>query len=545
MLTGLLLCMSVVAGCLLAGKILLHYFQLESYQFPGYFRTLRRNLSKALLPGSCMSTLLTILFLLSFLISEPQPVGGGLAAGDIAILIGMMLLLIAGGWLLGRKLSEKNAKKKFVLTPRVKRLYAVSFIVMTLILYGIVQLINTLIDISDYFMMLFFLFPVFLPLWVALCGLLAWPIEKAISEMYFRDAQQILRERKDLIKIGITGSWGKTSVKFILGTILEEKYHTLVTPASFNTPMGVTKVIRSKLEPGHRVFVAEMGARHVGDIREMCRLVHPQIGLLTSVGPQHLDTFKTVERVAKTKYELIDALPADGEAFFADDGDICRSLYEKTTIPKHLTGLDPEKDELWAEDIRYSPEGSTFLLCRGDEKTECTTQLLGELNIRNILLCAAAALSLGLNMKQIARGISRIRPVEHRLQLIRHPGGLNVIDDAFNSNIRGAKQAFQVLKQFPEKRVIVTPGMVELGGQEAEMNREFGAAMADCCDVAILVGKKRSEAIADGLKENGFPEESILVAASLEEAANMMREITGAGDTVLFENDLPDNYSET
>ncbi len=545
MLPGLLLCMSVVLGCLLAGKILLHYFQLESYQFPGYFRTLRRNWTKALLPGACMSALLTILFLLGFLISSTEPVGGGLGTGDIAVLIGIFLLLIAGGWMLGRKLSEKNAKKKFVLTPRVKRLYVVSFIVMTLILYGITRLINTLIDISDYFLILFFLFPLFLPLWIALCGLLAWPIEKGISEMYFRDAQRILRERKDLIKIGITGSWGKTSVKFILGTILEEKYHSLVTPASFNTPMGVTKVIRSKLEPGHRVFVAEMGARHVGDIKEMCRLVHPQIGLLTSVGPQHLDTFKTVERVAKTKYELIDALPADGEAFFADDGDICRSLYEKTTVRKHLTGLDPEKDELWAEDIRYSPEGSTFLLCRGDEKTECTTQLLGELNIRNILLCAAAALSLGMSMKQIARGISKIRPVEHRLQLIRHPGGLNVIDDAFNSNIRGAKQAFQVLKQFPQKRVIVTPGMVELGEQEAEMNREFGAAMADCCDTAILVGKKRSEAIAAGLKDNGFPQESILVAASLDEAANMMREITGAGDTVLFENDLPDNYSET
>ncbi len=545
MLTGLLLCMSVVIGCLLAGKILLHYFQLESYQFPGYFRTLRRNWTKALLPGACMCALLTILFLLSFLLSSPEPIGGGLGAGDIAILIGIILLLIAGGWLLGRKLSEKNAKKKFVLTPRVKRLYAVFFIVMTLILYGITRLINTLIDISDYFLILFFLFPLFLPLWIALCGLLAWPIEKAISEMYFRDAQRILRERKDLIKIGITGSWGKTSVKFILGTILEEKYHTLVTPASFNTPMGVTKVIRSKLEPGHRVFVSEMGARHVGDIKEMCRLVHPQIGLLTSVGPQHLDTFKTVERVAKTKYELIDALPEDGEAFFADDGDICRSLYEKTTVRKHLTGLDPEKDELWAEEIRYSPEGSTFLLCRGDEKTECTTQLLGELNIRNILLCASTGLSLGLSMKQIARGIAKIRPVEHRLQLIRHPGGLNVIDDAFNSNIRGAKQAFQVLKQFPKKRVIVTPGMVELGEQEAEMNRAFGTAMADCCDTAILVGKKRSEAIAAGLKENGFPEESILVAASLEEAASMMREITGAGDTVLFENDLPDNYSET
>jgi UDP-N-acetylmuramoyl-tripeptide--D-alanyl-D-alanine ligase len=207
---------------------------------------------------------------------------------------------------------------------------------------------------------LILLFPLFLPLWIALAGLLAWPIEKMISEMYFRDAQRILRERKDLIRIGITGSWGKTSVKFILGTLLEEKYHTLVTPASFNTPMGVTKIIRSRLEPGHRVFVAEMGARHVGDIKEMCRLVHPQIGILTSVGPQHLDTFKTVERVAKTKYELIDALPEDGTAVFADDGDIVRRLYEKTTKEKLISGLDPQNCDVWAENISISGEDSSF-----------------------------------------------------------------------------------------------------------------------------------------------------------------------------------------
>ena len=384
-----------------------------------------------------------------------------------------------------------------------------------------------------------------LPIWVALCGLLAWPIEKAISELYFRDAQRILKERKDLIKIGITGSWGKTSVKFILGTILEEKYHTLVTPSSYNTPMGVTKVIRSSLEPGHRIFISEMGARHVGDIKEMCRLVHPEIGILTSVGPQHLDTFRTVERVAKTKYELIEALPGNGEAFFADDDGICCELFEKTTLSKHLSGLDPEKDEIWAENIHYSPEGSTFTLCRGTDRKECTTQLLGELNIRNILLSASAALCLGLTMEQTSRGIARILPVEHRLQLIRHPGGLNVIDDAFNSNIRGAKQAFEVLKQFPKKRIIVTPGMVELGEKEAEMNREFGRAMADCCDAAILVGRRRSEAIAAGLRENGYPESSIRIVSSLQEATDLLKEFALPGDTVLFENDLPDNYTES
>ena len=540
-----ILCMSIVIGCLLAGKLLFHYFQLESYQFPGYFRTIRRNIKKAMIPGLSM-TVLTAAVLLTGIALFPERTNGSLFdSAEVVWFFAMPVILIAGGLFLGRKFNEKKTKKAFVQTPRMKRLYIVSFLIMTLLIFFFTQLaynINIPESIKNIFIALF---PLFLPLLIALSGLFAWPIEKAISEMYFRDAQNILRDRNDLIRIGITGSWGKTSVKFILGTILEEKYHTLVTPASFNTPMGVTKVIRTKLEPGHRIFIAEMGARHVGDIREMCRLVHPQIGIITSVGPQHLDTFKTVERVAKTKYELIDALPEKGEAFFSDDNGICRQLYEKTVIKRHLSGLDSEKDDIWAENIKYSPEGSTFTLCFGNQRKDCSTMLLGELNIRNILLCASVSFSLGLNLEQIARGISKIRPVEHRLQLIRHSGGLNVIDDAFNSNIRGAKQAFEVLKQFPRKRIVVTPGMVELGDQEYEMNREFGAAMAGCCDTAILIGKKRSEAIIEGLKEKCYSEKAIRVVSSLDEATILIGQITQAGDTVLFENDLPDNYTES
>jgi len=536
---SILLILGIVIGCLLAGKTLIHYFQLESYQFPGYFRTLRRNLLKSILPGFCMMILVIITMLLS------------VAASPTISWVHYVfdsIILILGGWLIGKAFSEKNAKKAFVLTPRVKRLYAVSLIVLTVILL----LVSGRIDpngglkttgerIAIGFVMIF---PALLPIWIALCGLIAWPIEKGISELYFRDAQRILKERKDLIRIGITGSWGKTSVKFILGTILEEKYHTLVTPASFNTPMGVTKVIRSKLEPGHRVFVAEMGARHVGDIKEMCRLVHPEIGVLVSVGPQHLDTFKTLDRVIQTKYELIDALPDDGKAFFSDDGDICRKLFEKTSREKMISGLDPDYDDVWAENIAYSPEGSTFILCTKDKQIPCRSQLLGELNIRNMLLCASVALQLGLTQEQIARGIEKIRPIEHRLQLIPNPGGMSVIDDAFNSNIRGAKQAFQVLKAFPEKRIIVTPGMVELGEKEYEMNREFGYAMADCCDAAILVGKKRSQSILEGLRDGKFAENNIYVVSSLDEATVLLKQIVRPGDTVLFENDLPDNYSE-
>ena len=538
MFLPILICMGIAAGCLLAGRILLHYFQLESYQHPGYFRTVRRNLLKAMLPGLCMSLLTVILSSLARLLLPSF-------SGQWIVFAAETAAIVFGGWWIGKLCAEKNPKKKFVFTPRVKRLYAVSFAVMSGILFLIHSTISPVSPVWPAALEPVSFFPLLLPLWIALCGLLAWPIEKLISELYFRDAQRILRERSDLIRIGITGSWGKTSVKFILGTILEEKYHTLVTPASFNTPMGVTKVIRSQLEPGHRVFVAEMGARHVGDIKEMCRLVHPQIGILTSVGPQHLDTFRTVESVARTKYELIEALPQDGQAFFADDEDICRKLYEKTACAKHLTGLDPAFDEVTAEDIRYSPEGTSFILCTAGSRTACETQLLGELNIRNILLSACVAQNLGLTPEQIARGIRRIRPVEHRLQLIRYPGGLNVIDDAFNSNIRGAKQAFEVLKQFPSRRIVVTPGMVELGEHEYEMNREFGKIMADCCDTAILVGRKRSEAIAAGLYEKGMPKDAVRVVSSLDEATAMLGKISGPGDTVLFENDLPDNYSES
>ena len=298
--------MGIAAGCLLAGRILLHYFQLESYQFPGYFRTVRRNLLKSMLPGICMMILLAVsIQLISLNLTD--------SSRQWYLYLAETIILIAGGYFIGKSFSEKKAKKAFVITPRVKRLYATSFIVLSLLTFLLMLWVRS--KETRVASALILVFPALLPGLIALCGLLAWPLEKIISELYFRDAQRILKERDDLLRIGITGSWGKTSVKFILGTILGEKYQTLVTPASYNTPMGVTKVIRSRLDPGHRIFIAEMGARHVGDIKEMCRLVHPQIGILTSVGPQHLDTFKTLDRITKTKYELINALPADGKAF--------------------------------------------------------------------------------------------------------------------------------------------------------------------------------------------------------------------------------------
>ena len=232
-----------MAGNLLAARSLIHWFQLESYQFPGYFRTLRRQGVRSWIPGGSMALAAAVVIL-----------AGRAAAGRIPGWLFFLLLdaaLPVAGWGLRAWGLRQKEKKKLVFTPRIRRLYAVCAVLWLILLYAALRPLTGVLAGSLSDLLIACGFCLALPLWVALGGLLAWPIEKAISEMYFRDAQRILRERPDLIKIGITGSWGKTSVKFILGTLLSEKYPTLVTPASFNTPMGVTKVIRTQLEPGH------------------------------------------------------------------------------------------------------------------------------------------------------------------------------------------------------------------------------------------------------------------------------------------------------
>ncbi|MDO4484380.1 MAG: UDP-N-acetylmuramoyl-tripeptide--D-alanyl-D-alanine ligase [Clostridia bacterium] len=526
----LLIAVGAALGMVIAARSIVHFFQLESYQFPGYYRTLKRNLLRALLPGVILSLVLLGLYF-------------ALSAWREQWFFGLAWLLVPGiaGWGIRTAMMDRKAKKPLAFTPRVKRLYFVSLLVYVLGLLGLLSLMKE----STAALIVISLMPLFLPVWVALAGLLAWPVEKLISELYFHDAQRILKKHPDLIKIGITGSYGKTSVKYILGTMLAEKYQTLITPASFNTPMGVTKVIRTKLMPAHQVFVAEMGARHVGDIKELCRLVHPTLGVITSVGPQHLDTFKTVERIKNTKYELISALPRTGVSFFPDDGAICRELYDKTKKEKHIVSLNKTDDaDVWAENVTVSERGSSFMLCTPSGSIQCETKLLGEHNIQNILLAASVCLKLGLTLRQLRNGIGRIQPVEHRLQLLPNPGGMTIIDDAFNSNPRGAEAALKVLAQFPARRIIITPGMVELGAEEADFNRSFGEKMAASVDVAILVGANHTAPIVEGLKAAGFDESNIHVVRSLNDASALLRQIGHKGDTVLFENDLPDHYQE-
>lgn len=446
--------------------------------------------------------------------------------------------------------DTQTLKHPLVMTDRAKRLSRCNYLINTIIL-----LIATLVILPKLVLnnlagtvIAGFILYYIQPMTVGLATFIMKPIEDRINMGFYISAQDKIKARENLnVVVGITGSFGKTSTKFIIGTILEEKYNVLNTPESYNTPMGLSKVINNQLNEEHEVFVAEMGARAIGEIRELAELAQPQIGVLTSIGPVHLETFKNIDNIMKTKYELIEELPADGVAIFNYDNEHIKKLADKTFKEKMLYGLENiEELDIYADDIEVSELGSSFTLKNKDgDSVRCKTKLLGKHNIYNLLAGVCVALSLGLSFQDIKSGIEKVEPVEHRLNIINSASGVIVIDDAFNSNPIGTRAALEVISQFKDgRKIIVTPGMIELGEMEEDANREFGENIGKVCDYAILIGKNRTKPIYEGLMKSNFNEKNIFVVNSLDEATEQLGKITRPKDVVLFENDLPDNYSE-
>lgn len=443
-----------------------------------------------------------------------------------------------------------TAKKPLVYTARAKRLFGFALAGLAVL----ATVLAVLVEEKQWQLSVFLFSELTIPN-IAISSFLIWPIEQLINGVYLRDAKKRIRSLQPKI-IGITGSYGKTSTKYILHQILSQKYNTLMTPDSYNTPMGICKVIRGDLLPEHEYFIVEMGAYKRGDIRELCRLAPPEIGILTAVGPQHLERFKSIENTARAKYELIEALPSNGLAVINTDNEICAALADKTdTVPVIRYGIESNGVEdttirLKAREIKQSEKGLTFTVT--DEVTgevEITTKLLGKHNASNVLAAIGVSLQCGMTLSEIREALGALEPVPHRLQLMDGGTGVTVIDDSFNANPEGAKAALEVLTDFVSdkqaKKVLVTPGMVELGEREYDENKHFGSEAAKVCDLVILVGPARTAPILDGLKTANYPEQQIYVAKNLTEATQQLEKHVKPGDVVLFENDLPDNYNET
>jgi UDP-N-acetylmuramoyl-tripeptide--D-alanyl-D-alanine ligase len=526
--------------CQLKLKQGLHIIQLEGYNGDKYINWMVNNKNKVHTKNDKIYTAILIIFSAILIIISP------IETPIYPLIYSIISLLF---FLINAK-SKEEAKKPLVFTPRAKRLYAISIFLVLFDLILTLLIVKWITkDILSYF-----------PLWAGILTIIyyfssfytyganyiAKPLEEKINKEYYIQASEKIK-KMNVNSVGITGSYGKTSTKFITETILKEKYRVLKTPESYNTPMGISKIINNELTDDYDVFIAELGATKTGDIDEVAKLTNPKIGIITSIGPCHLETFKSIENIMRTKYELIENLPDDGIAIFNYDNEYVKRLADKTFKEKLLYGIDNIEDtDVFATNIHVDSLGSSFSLCiKSLGVIECRTKLLGKHNILNILGGAAIASVLGLSLNEIKRGISNLEAVEHRLQLIDNGLGILVIDDAFNSNPDGAKAALDVLNSFTDKRkIIVTPGMVELGDIEETENFKFGEQIACVCDIAILIGKKRTLPIYQGMKKHNFNEDNLYVVNSLNEATEILKSLTKVNDVVLFENDLPDTYDE-
>ncbi len=517
----ILCAVTYAAAVLFTGRFFIHMFQLNSYKPKVHIKWMRRNCRTYTCVVCCSCVFAASL---SIILGESFP-------APLMLLYPAIMLCFAIS-----KLPKKQYKTPLKYTARIKRLIVTCAVIMLL---PLIALLTSLPAPAAFGLALLFL--LLEPWLILLANLINRPVELAINNRYINDAKRILASCPDLTVIGITGSFGKTSVKYFLDSLLSVKYNVLMTPGNFNTPLGVVRTIRESLRATHDIFLCEMGAKNVGDIKEICDIVRPKHGIITSVGPMHIESFKTIDNVRKTKFELADALPRDGLLFLNFDCDIiCEANHPHPAI---AYGID-NRSGYYVSGLKVSEKGSEFTVTApSGDSCDYKTPLIGRHNVLNICGAIAVANSLGISLGELKPAVRRLASVPHRLQLI-NKGDYTVIDDAYNSNPSGAKAALEALSMTDGMKILVTPGMIELGGMEYELNREFGMEAASVCDYIALVGEKQTKPIADGLAEAGYPDDKLFVAQSLDEAMKKVYSIESGGrrKIILLENDLPDNY---
>ncbi len=452
-------------------------------------------------------------------------------AGDYAALIGTAGYAVFFGLYIwaDRKVALKSPVAP---TARFKRLYAL-FVVLALVA---VYIAVTLLNYADsawgnvIFNRLRYcplsLFPLLLIPLVLLANLIGKAYEVPHNKKFVRKAKEKFA-KSDLKVIGITGSYGKTGVKHILAALLSSKYRVLSTPRSHNTPMGLALTINNSELENYDYFIAEMGARHPGDIAELCEICPPDYSVITGICPQHLESFGSLENIVKAKGEILTHTLKS--AFIADD---CFDLFAAYDCKKTRQSC--------MKDLKCSAEGCDFTLSLGGQERKVHTKLLGRHSAENIALAAQVAFGLGVSIDDIAGAIASLDYVEHRLQLIKS-GGVNILDDGYNSNIRGAERALEVLGYFGGKKIVVTPGLVELGILEESENFELGKKLVGF-DCVILVGDTLVAPVRKGYIEAGGDPEKIVTLLTLEKAKDKLKQELCTGATVLFLNDLPETY---
>lgn len=424
-------------------------------------------------------------------------------------------------------------KSHLKFTKRIIRFIIAVFIFV----FGLFFLINFFINNALLILVFYLTMIVLMPFLLVLSHFLMFPTEVCIKKFYLYKAKKKLSKYK-IIKIGITGSYGKTSTKDILASILEKEYKVCCSPLNYNTEMGLTKTILENLDD-HDVLIAEMGAKHKGDIELLAKMIKPDYGILTTIGPQHLETFKNLQTIEQTKYELPQNLAANGVMVFNGDSSSTKKLYTMFQGEKYLAC--DKNGFSYVENVGVDGGGSQFDLIMDGQVIKIKTKLLGRCNINNIVTAATLAYILGISKEDIASAIRTLSPSPHRLELIKNNFS-TIIDDSYNSNMVGASEALNVLSKFGGNKIVVTPGLVEMGKAQSEINFKFGAMIADVADFVVIMNETNKNQLLSGAISHKFNNDRIFFASTRKEQKELLSRIMTQGCVVLFENDLPDNY---
>lgn len=458
------------------------------------------------------------------------------------VLYGLYILL---SYIWRNRLADDQNKKPLVITARIKRLS------VTLSILYLIPIIFLLIERNNpQFVWLMFtvlsVMVVLNPILVYIANIINYPVERCVYHYYKYKAQTKLKSMPNLKIIGITGSYGKTSSKNILSDILNVKYNALPTPRNLNTYNGLIMTVNNHLTKFHDIFIAEMGAYVKGEIKGLCKLVHPKYGILTRIGTAHLETFGSEQNIIDGKFELIESLPSDGFAVLNGDDSKQVNYKLKNKVKVIWIGIENKDVDVRAVDIKCSSKGTSFsVVFKGDDKKyPFETRLLGDHNVYNILAGIAFGHEFDISISELQQAVKGVKPVEHRLEL-KKLGNFYQIDDAYNSNPVGAENAVKVLGMMPGVKVVVTPGMIELGEKEDYYNKQFGEQIAKVADYVVLVGEHKTKPIREGLLSKGFEKDKILVINDVRDAYSFIGNLASKDEVyALFENDLPDTYNE-
>ena len=450
------------------------------------------------------------------------------AAPKLWIVAAVDLAFFAGVTIIYRAKSKIRVKAKF--TKRFTRIFVVGFLFFFAINACVFYLAKRF-DLLAYALPITAISVTLIPLSLIFGAAINYPYDRIKYLLTIRGAKKKLSENKNLKVIFVTGSFGKTTTKRYLYELLKGDYKTVATPKSFNTPIGLCLSIKA-INEDTQIFIAEAGARRVGDIKTLCRIVRPDISVVTGIAPQHIETFGAVENIIAEKEEAVKNLKVGGFAVISVETTGGRIICDRATADKILVGSG-ETAAVKFYGVEFSANGSKFNIAFGDKTIEIAAPFVGIHNVVDFTLAAAVAIKLGVRAEKIENVAKTLTPPKHRFSVSVSGNGVTIIDDGYNANIEGIKSGAESLKYFGGKKFAVFSGIVEGGTKSYELNSEAGRVLSENCDRLIAVGRLADEILSCAKGER---------TEDLDGAKEILKKEVRRGDTVAFFSDLPDRY---